>query len=372
MKLHPSVARVIVEQVGETTLPVVVYAPAPVDARGFFPDSRHKNLSIKFKPLAKGKHVEITPGRQTHVQYSGEHFGGTLNQGEYATKKRCLIISAIGYAMGGRYTAIALDHIARGGGRLMGEGYFSWQGQNASGDQAKSVERFFSRMNALFGVPNLRVPNAKQDADLFAAAGIKVEQPQQAPQEAVPAIIKDHPDLAPAVKVLTAAGADLEAEPGIQINLTKIPVDLAHQHLIQKALDDLKGAELLDYDVHYDKAGRIQGVTIMKLKESVDLLKNVAILENMKNDNGLKAKKISSSIGSGYEVVAEGTGLTFTTVDLAEGGGSIVVTDGETTRFVGDYAKGKLSETVLGLVEKIKKTNIQEVCNEALGMPVNG
>lgn len=363
MRLHPQVVTVIKEAVGETKLPVKVYAPNPTGARGFFPERNHPNLSIEFKPVGGGKHIDIGPGRATHVQYSGEHFGGTANQAEYATKKRCLIISAIGSNFGGRYTAVSLDFIAKNGGKLMGEGYFSWQGQGASGGSREEViDRFFRKMNSLFGLLNTRIPNQTADADLFKAAGLGVEEK---PQEAIPEIIKDHPDLLPAVKVLKALGADLDGERGIPVDLTKIPTDLGHQHVIQKALDDLKDAKLLDYDVAY-QGPKISKITIMR--EGVDLDQNVAILADMRNGD-IKATPNVWKYGKGLKIECQG--VTFLTTEADDGSGSIAVVEGKNEYTLCDYEKGELVDKIRSIAGKVTRQGITETVKEYT-KPING
>jgi hypothetical protein len=363
VRFHPQVARILKEAVGETKLPVKVYAPNPTSARGFFPERNHPNLSIEFKPVGGGKHIELGSGRATHVQYSGEHFGGTSNQAEYATKKRCLIISAIGSNSGGRYTAVALDYISKNGGKLMGEGYFSWQGQRASGGtNDEIIDRFFAKMNSLFGLLNHRIPNRKADADLFRAAGLEVEEQ---PAEAIPDIIKDHPTLLPATKVLTALGAKLDTPPGITFEITKIPTDLGHQHVIQKALDDLKDAKLLDYDLAY-QGPKISKITIMR--EGVDLDRKVAIIESMRNRD-IIATANKGKYGNGLRIVCQG--ITFVTIEATDGSGSIAVAEGEKEFSLCDYEKGELVDKIRTLAGKVTRQGITETIRE-YAKPING
>jgi hypothetical protein len=364
MRLHPAVQRIVAEAVGESKVPVKVYAPNPTSAKGFFPDRLHPNLSIDFKPVGGGKHIELAVGRTTHVQYSGDHFGGTPNQAEYAAKKRCLIISAIGWNQGGRYAAVALDYAAQNGGKLLGEAYFSWQGMRSGVGETKAIEIFFSKMNTLFGLTGQRVPNEKQDAKLFAAAGLKVEQEAA---EAVPEFIKDSPDLLPAVKVLKSIGANLETDPGIPIELKDIPADLAHQHILQKALDDLKDASIIDYDVAYDKSGKIIGITIMR--EGVDSDNKDAIIESMsKLPADIRAKPRVTAFGVGYEITCDG--VTFLTTENVDGG-SIAILDGKVDRGVCEYEKGKLAKTIRTLAAEVKSKGINETIKARFAM-ING
>lgn len=361
MRLHPQVAKIIKEATGETKIPVKVYAPNPTGARGFFPERNHPNLAIEFKPVGGGKHIDIGSGRATHVQYAGEHFGGTANQAEYAAKKRCLIISAIGSNFGGRYTAVALDYIAKNGGKLMGEGYFSWQGQGASGgDREEIVERFFRRMNSLFGLLNHRIPNDQQDADLFLAAGLPAKA-----KETLPEVIKDHPDLLPATKVLQSLGVDLNAlVSGNPFDVDKLPVDLTKHHTIQKALDDLKDAKLIDYDLSY-RGPKISKITIMR--ESVDLDQKVAILSNMTMKNrDVTGKQIKTKYGPGLEIVYEG--ITFQAFTSLDGDGDLFAVDNGKVIQVGVYESGEMPDKIRATAKKIKATSILEVCKAHAGL----
>ncbi len=364
MRLHPQVARILKEAVGETKLPVKVYAPNPTGARGFFPERNHPNLLIEFQSVGGGKHIDIGSGRATHVQYAGEHFGGTANQSDYASKKRCLIISAIGSNYGGRYTAVSLDYIAKNGGKLMGEGYFSWQGQGASGGgREETVDRFFKRMNSLFGLLNHRIPNDEQDADLFLAAGLPAKQ-----KEAIPETIKDHPDLLPAVKVLKSMGIELDQlTSGSPIDLDKIPVDLTKQHTIQKALDDLKDAKLIDYDLSY-QGPRISKITIMK--ESVDIDQKIAILSDMPMKNkDVTGTLFQTKYGSGLKIVYEG--ITFHAYSSLEGDGDLFAMDGKKEFPIGVYEAGEMPDKIRALAKQIKASSILEVC-KAHTKPING
>lgn len=365
MRLHPSVARVILEAVGETKIVVNVYAQNPTGAGGFFPERNHPNLDITFVAAPKGKHLALNKAREVHVQFGGEHFGGELNQGDYAKKKGCLIISAIGAKNGGRLTAVVLDHIAKNGGRLMGDAYFSWQGSNAGagGDQGKVFSWFFNKMKTLFGVPNLRDPDPKRDADLYRAANIPIED-----AEVEPEIIAGKPELNPAAKVLVATGMDFGKKSEFPIQLSKIPTDLTHQHTLQRALDDLKDAGILDYDVSYDKSGKINGVSV--LKEGVDSDKEVAIIPNMKNSD-LVGKYSTAPHGSrGVEVTHKG--VTFFVETYNEGDGTIMVVDGKVYRIVAEFEKGESADKIRALADKINAKGIMEAVYDHCGKPING
>jgi hypothetical protein len=365
VRLHPSVARVILEAVGETKIVVNVYAQNPTGAGGFFPERNHPNLDITFVAATKGKHLALNKAREVHVQFGGEHFGGELNQGEYAKKKGCLIISAIGNKKAGRYTAMVLDYLAKNSGRLVGDGYFSWQGSaaGAGGDIEKTLSWFFTKMTNLFGVPGLRHPDPKREADLFRAAGLSTEEVQPEPE-----LIKGKPELNPAAKVLATAGMDFEQKRNMPFQLDKIPTDLAHQHILQRALDELKDAGILDYDVSYDKSGKINGVSV--LKEGVDSDMEVAIISGMKNSD-LISKRSTGPLGMpGYEVAFKG--VNFFYEQYADGDGTIMVIDDGIYRVVAEFEDGKIADKIRALADKINAKGIMEAVYDHCGKPING
>ena len=364
MRLHPSVARVILEAVGETKIVVNVYAQNPTGAGGFFPERNHPNLDITFVAAPKGKHLALNKAREVHVQFGGEHFGGELNQGDYAKKKGCLIISAIGAKLEGRRTAMVLDYLAQNGGRLVGDGYFSWQGSKAGsgGDPAKTFSWFFTKMTNLFGVPGLRMPDYKKDAELYRAAGLPTDEVVQEPE-----IISGKPELNTAAKVLVAAGMNFDQKSDAPFQLDKIPTDLTHQHILQRALDELKDASVIDYEVSYDKSGKINGVSV--LKEGIDSDTEVAIISGMKNSD-LISKRSIGPLGPGYEVACKG--VTFFFEQYADGDGTIMVVDGKTYRTVAEFEKGEVADKIRALADKINAKGIMEAVYDHCGKPING
>lgn len=364
MRLHPLVTRVILESVGETKIVVNVYAQNPIGASGFFPDRNHPNLDITFVAASKGKHLALNKAREVHVQFGGEHFGGELNQGDYAKKKGCLIISAIGAKMEGRRTAMVLDYLAQNGGRLVGDGYFSWQGNKAGsgGDTSKTFSWFFSKMTALFGVPGLRMPDHKRDADLYRAAGLPTDEVVQEPE-----IISGKPELNPAAKILVAAGMGFDQKSDAPFQLDKIPTDLSHQHLLQRALDELKDAGIIDYDVAYDKSGKISGVSV--LKEGIDSDRNVAIISVMKNSD-LISKRSIGPLGPGYEVAFKG--VTFFFEQYSDGDGTIMVIDDGIYRVIAEFENGEVADKIRALADKINAKGIMEAVSDHCGKLING
>jgi hypothetical protein len=365
-KIHPSVARIVSEATA-TKVAVVAYAPNATGASGFFPDRNHPNLHITFKTLGMGQHFSLDKGRVVHIQYIGDHFGGTLDQVGYARKKGCLIVSAIGNKRGGKYTAVVLDYAAENGGRLVGDGYFSWKGTvaGASGDYEKATQWFASKVLSLFGLGSLPPPNRKKNHDLFVAANLSDDNEHG--EAADVAIIAGRPELNPAAKLLKTAGMDFSIDKGLPTVLSKIPIDINHQHLLQRALDELKSDGIIDFDIFYDKNGKMNGVTVQL--EHIDSDYEVAIIEHMKNTD-MVANPYADNLTTGFEIVHEG--LTFRAARFADGDGDITVCDGGVFRLVGEYEKGELTDKIRVLAKTIKARGIMETVQAYCGTPING
>jgi len=360
MKLHPSVARVIAEAV--STIEINCYSPGPTHARGFYPAKNHPNLTVNFETCDTGDHPNFPDKKIILVQWSGDHPAGS---------KTAIYVSCIHFNQGGRFLAVFLDALAEAGGRMVGSFYFSWQGQIASlNSAAKAREVLFGRLKAAFGVPNLEEPTEKTHPELYRAAGLPVEE-FKAQEEPVPEILKGKNELMPAYKVLSKAGADLSgAKSGAILNITQIPVDINHQNLIQKALDDMKDGGILDYDVTFDK-GKMSQVTIML--EYIDSSKNGAIVEGMRTRDKVPVRFLGRMRTPWGEMVGKYAceGIDFT-IDLHEEDGSVCVIKDNDLFVVGSYKKGKHAVNIVReTVKRLKQHGLNETVQMQFSQPIN-
>lgn len=364
MRLHHSVRRIVEELTGESgKISVYLHAETQAAASGFSPFASHPGLDLTYLHVDTGRRPRLQSGRVVNIQFAGEHGIGTA-EGHY--------ISCISKRDFGRFTAVCYDHGAKNGGRIAAPVNWSWKGQLAGTMASQGLDKvkanFWTTIAKGLGIPNVRMPDEKRDSALFRAAGLDVEE---APPEDLPEIIKDQPELMPAARVLAASGVNLKLMKGRNEYLPKIPTDIHHQHILQKALDDFEKAGLLLHEIGYDKSGKISKILIMR--EGVALDQKVAIIESMKirdpamqarieaaKANGLLVKRYNTGLSSGYEAVCEG--VTFRTQGFVDGRGLICAMQGGVDLLVGEYEKAGMVKRIKELAAEIKKSSVNEVC----------